>query len=55
MSRWRTIEFIDQIIPRGMGVELVETMEYISDPGYSGLIAASACQDVFSNGVYRIQ
>lgn len=35
-----TVEFMDQIMPGGMGIELGEMMEYISDPGYFGGEAA---------------
>jgi len=35
-----TVEFMDQIMPGGMGMELGEMMEYISSPGYYGGKAA---------------
>lgn len=35
-----TVEFMDQIMPGGMGIELGEMMEYISSPGYFGGDAA---------------
>lgn len=35
-----TVEFMDQIMPGGMGIELGEMMEYISNPGYYGGEAA---------------
>lgn len=31
-----TVEFMDKIMPGGMGIELGEMMEYINNPGYYG-------------------
>lgn len=35
-----TVEFMDKIMPGGMGIEFGEMMEYINNPGYYGGEAA---------------
>lgn len=43
-----TVEFMDQIMPGGMGIELGEMTEYISDPGYFGGEAAVKAMDLIT-------
>ncbi|GAB7336398.1 hypothetical protein MBLNU13_g09117t1 [Cladosporium sp. NU13] len=43
-----TVEFMDKVMPGGMGIELGEMMEYINSPGYYGGEAAIKATDLIT-------
>lgn len=45
---WFRVEFMDKIMPGGMGIELGEMMEYMSNPGYHGGEAAIKAMDLIT-------